>query len=184
MPFIIIQIIQKIDTGPRNMNNVFIENAEELLPYNKEYEKTLYKIKENNPGVEKSNFGGSWHSEDIKDLDSFISLKLYIEGIVKSKKILDKIEFHSMWGNINPPGSWNESHCHSGLALSGCYYVKTDIFTGNFLIEIDDDYLTLPKNNTYIPKDGMMLLFNAEYYHSVNKNLSNEDRISIAFNLL
>ena len=49
--------------------------------------------------------------------------------------------------------------------------------------EIDDDYLTSPETFSFIPKDGMMLLFSSEYYHSVNKNLSEEDRISIAFNL-
>ena len=34
-----------------------------------------------------------------------------------------------------------------------------------------------------IPEPGMLLLFDAEYYHSVNTNLSNYDRISIAFNI-
>ena len=63
------------------------------------------------------------------------------------------------------------------------YYIKTNILCGDFLIEIDDDYLTSPETFSFIPKDGMMLLFSSEYYHSVNKNLSEEDRISIAFNL-
>jgi len=43
--------------------------------------------------------------------------------------------------------------------------------------------LTPPETCSFIPEDGMMLLFSPEYYHSVNKNLSKEDRISIAFNL-
>ena len=76
------------------MNNVFVEvNAEELLSHNKEYEKTLYEIKEENPGIKKSNFGGGWHSEDITNLESFTSLKLYIECIVERKKILDILNF-------------------------------------------------------------------------------------------
>ena len=176
-------IIQKTGTKLRNMNNVLVENAEELLSHNKEYEKTLYDIKEENPGIKKSNFGGGWHSEDITNLESFASLKLYIECIVERKKILDNFKFHSMWGNINPPGAWNENHHHSGLALSGCYYIKTNTSCGDLLIEIDDDYLTPPETCSFIPEDGMMLLFSSEYYHSVNKNLSKEDRISIAFNL-
>ena len=114
------------------MNNVIVENAEELLSHNKEYEKILYEIKEKSPGIEKSNFGGGWHSEDITNLESFTSLKLYIERIVERKKILDNFKFHSMWGNINPPGAWNENHHHSGLALSGCYYIKTNIFGTGF----------------------------------------------------
>ena len=115
---IIIQIIQKIGIIQKNMNNVIVENAEELLSHNKEYEKILYEIKEKNPGIKKSNFGGGWHSEDITNLESFTSLKLYIERIVERKKILNNFKFHSMWGNINPPGSWNENHHHSGLDLS------------------------------------------------------------------
>ena len=60
---IILQIIQKIGIMPKNMNNVIVENAEELLSHNKEYEKILYEIKEKSPGIEKSNFGGGWHSD-------------------------------------------------------------------------------------------------------------------------
>ena len=59
----------------------------------------------------------------------------------------------------------NENHHHSGLVLSGCYYIKTNILCGDFLIEIDDDYLTPPETYTFIPKDGMMLLL------SLKKNL-------------
>ena len=78
MLFIILEIIQKIGIMPKNMNNVLTENAEELLSHNKKYERILYEIKEKSPGIEKSNFGGGWHSEDITNLESFTSLKLYI----------------------------------------------------------------------------------------------------------
>ena len=164
------------------MKRIFETIIDDLIPYNKDYKDALYEIKKKSSGVKKSNSGG-WHSEDISNFITFLSLKRVIDRIVKKEKLFDRTEFHSMWGNINPPLTWNERHNHPGLALSGCYYIQTGTLAGNFLIEEDDDYFNLPPITEIVPQDGMLIIFDAEYYHSVNKNLSKEDRISIAFNL-
>ena len=161
---------------------IFETTIDDLIPHNKDYKEALYTLKEKSTGVQKSNSGG-WHSENILNFMSFTSLKRVIQNTAQKENLLDKVDFHSMWGNINPPSSWNERHNHSDFALSGCYYVQAGFLTGNFLIEEDVDYFNLPTPKEIIPEPGMLLLFDAEYYHSVKENLSKEDRISIAFNI-
>ena len=161
---------------------IFETILDDLIPYNKDYKEALYNLKEKSPGVQKSNSGG-WHSENILNLMSFTSLKRVIQYTIQKENLLNNVDFHSMWGNINPTSSWNERHNHSGYALSGCYYIQIGFTAGNFLIEEDNDYFNLPSTTEIVPETGMLILFDAEYYHSVNTNLSNYDRISIAFNL-
>ena len=161
---------------------IFEKTLDDLIPYNKDYKDALYNLKEKSPGVKKSNSGG-WHSDNILELASFISLKRVIKYTIQTELFLNQVDFYSMWGNINPTSTWNERHNHSDFALSGCYYVQAGWSSGNFLIEEDDDYLNLPKPKEIISEPGMILLFDANYYHSVKENLSNYDRISIAFNI-
>ena len=131
------------------MKRIFETIIDDLIPYNKDYKDALYEIKKKSSGVKKSNSGG-WHSEDISNFITFLSLKRVIDRIVKKEKLFDRVEFHSMWGNINPPLTWNERHNHSGLALSGCYYIQTGTLAGNFLIEEDDDYFNLNAVATFM----------------------------------
>ena len=161
---------------------IFESILDDLIPHNRDYKDALYNLKEKNSGVHKSNSGG-WHSENILNLVSFTSLKRVIEYTIQKENLLNNVDFYSMWGNINPTSSYNVRHNHSDFALSGCYYIQAGWSTGNFIIEEDIDYFNLPTPKEIIPEPGMLLLFDAEYYHSVKENLSKEDRISIAFNI-
>jgi hypothetical protein len=84
-----------------------------------------------------------------------------------------------LWININFPGSYNSFHNHlsEGCIGSAAYYVKVSEDSGDFV------YKDIEDNIRYItPKEGMIINFSKELMHGVEPNVSEEDRISIAFN--
>ena len=100
------------------------------------------------------------------------------------------------WVNINPPGSKNEMHEHISRAafISGVLYIKVPKNSGNivfhdprhFLITQSEPLLYYNRGNSsssYSPKENELLLFPYWLVHNVEENLSNEDRISISFNI-
>lgn len=113
-----------------------------------------------------------------------------IDGYVKPHHELYKLEkkMHElvpeavqtqMWININPPGAYNILHDHISkhCIRSATYYVKVNELSGDFVYKDDQNY------QQYItPQPGMGLVFETHVKHAVEPNLSNQDRISIAFN--
>lgn len=79
----------------------------------------------------------------------------------------------NIWLNINYPGSYNSPHIHQG-DRSGVYYVKVPEGSG--------DLVFTKTMETIIPKPGMLITFDAKEEHAVEPNLSDEPRISFAFN--
>lgn len=112
-------------------------------------------------------------------------------GIKKTSKDLDCIDF---WFNIAPAGSYQEYHIHPKSDFSLVYYVKTQKNCGNIVFQSSNsmtDMFPLPVDeNTYAsyntcfytPRDSLLLIFRSNLNHMVEKNLSSEDRISIAMN--
>jgi len=148
--------------------------------------KSSYLIKAKTPTVNKSNKGPGWQSPDdiflnpnFKNLADFINL----EGQKFTKD--SKISLHSMWVNISPPGSFNSLHNHAHNTnqknLSGVLYLKTPPNCGGIVFM---DPLNFNGKFTFSVNEGTIYFFDSRLYHSVEPNLSNEDRISIAFNFL
>ena len=100
--------------------------------------------------------------------------------IVPNKGLgFDRDEF---WFNIAKPGESTGWHDHKkGSILSGVYYLKVPQNSGNICFRIKQD------KKWYFyeieSKENMLLLFDSKLEHSVKKNLSNQKRVSIAFNL-
>ena len=101
-----------------------------------------------------------------------------------------------MWVNINKTGDYNEIHDHNpydGTALSGVFYVKTPANCGRIRFYDPRPFITKAPDmqyyndgNTYHyfdPEPNMLLIFPAWLKHMVEPNKSNEDRISISFNI-
>ena len=107
---------------------------------------------------------------------------------------IDDLECNDFWFNIGEPGSYQEYHMHPRSDFSLVYYVKTNKDSGNIIFQdtssISDtfplvtDTLTYASFRTcsYTPKDSLVLIFRSGLAHMVEKNMSNEDRISIAMN--
>ena len=153
-------------------------------------------------GINKSNIKG-WHSKDF-DLDhsepkkfiKFISSS--IEQVMtdmnwdKEKQV---VKINNMWAIINTGGSSNAQHQHGNSNISGAYYVRAPKNSGDIVFydprpapvyfhpNAKSPNLLNAQVNSVSPKEGVLVLFPSYLDHSVNKNLSNEERIVISFNI-
>jgi uncharacterized protein (TIGR02466 family) len=164
----------------------------------KEY---CYHLKDNTEGVTISNRGG-WHSKEIIQPlpDALNELFSNFEGFVNDycSQItgLNNLMLGNFWVNINQKYDYNRSHDHQNSILSGVYYVDCEgDDVGNFVAERDDAaefFLGSYKNVSgftgtsfsITPLTGFAFLMPSWVLHSVEQNLTDRDRISIAFNLV
>ena len=174
--------------------NGFSEIQDELIDY-------VYKMREKDPvGHTISNRRG-WQSscfsleneDDI--LQNFLTNCLSeFPPIEKSIKL-----FVSAWININPPEAFNLKHNHPTSDLSGVLWIKSQKDCGNIIFESPRSFAThqeidsytedFKKNNNYFhsyyfpPTEGRIIVFPSHLEHYVDFNKSNEDRISVSFNI-
>ena len=153
-------------------------------------------------GISKSNIKG-WHSKDfdMQEIEpkNFIKFILpAIEQVITDmnwEKQKQSININNMWAIINTGGSANLRHQHGNSTISGAYYVRAPKNSGDivFYDPRPAPVYTYPKAlnpnllnaqvNGISPKEGALVLFPSYLDHSVNENLSNEERIVISFNI-
>ena len=161
-----------------------------------------YKQRELDPqGKVISNRGG-WHSSFFNVTDDNIISHTLGEGFGKSIfTSLDpslKLSI-TYWIMINSPNSYNTSHTHPEAHFSGVLWLKVPENSGK--IKFDNpfshtgyaetlSYLDEVKDQTafyhsmfFTPKAGKMLSFPSALRHEVLLNESDEDRISISYNI-
>ena len=100
------------------------------------------------------------------------------------------------WANVNAPGTSHGMHSHPNNFLSGVYYVQTQVGadTINFhdprmqtgIIRPPVTDLTAHNTDQVVVrvKSGTLLMFPSYMQHSVSRNESNLERISISFNIM
>ena len=106
-----------------------------------------------------------------------------------------QVEITSSWVNIHKKGDWAQSHKHMNSVLSGVVYLKVPENSGDILFESPIELFgptlifNYQSNNilnrgeySFTPKKSKLYLFPSHLKHSVLQNLSNDDRISLAFN--
>ena len=165
---------------------------------------TFIKKTQNNDqiGINKSNIKG-WHSKDFdlqetvtKNFIEFISPA--IEGVITDmnwEKEKQKININNMWAIINTGGSKNLRHQHGNSTISGAYYVRAPENSGDIVFydprpapvysypkAVNPNILNAQVNGIS-PKEGALVLFPSYLDHSVNENLSNDERIVVSFNI-
>ena len=164
----------------------------------------IYKFKEKNSGISKISNRGGWQSESKKIFvsEGFDKFAEYIvpsiTELLKSYEIEKEIRIVQMWLNVNDPNSYNVCHRHPGSDLSGVLWIKQTPESGRFVFDdIDnvDQILTTNINPQYLKEknmlpeivpeyqDGTVILFPSMLTHRVEINETDEDRISISFNL-
>ena len=166
----------------------------------------VYSEREKDPtGIELSNQGGGWHSNNEYHffenyLNDFVTaaLKDYFSN---TDIFVSKFEFSiiGLWMNINPPGASNKAHMHPGSHFSGVFWIKLPKDSGSITFQNDTSFkcfneflvynttfkkdTILYQNYALFPGEGAMVLFPSSLYHCVEPNKSNEDRISVSFNV-
>ena len=153
-------------------------------------------------GILKSNVKG-WHSKDFdlkaKEPQNFISI---IQPNIKNAiddmnwdKNNQIIKITNMWAIINKGGAANLRHHHGNSTLSAAYYVRAPQESGDIVFydprpapvyshpkSLEPNYLNAMVNSIS-PVEGSLVLFPSYLDHSVNENISNEERIVISFNI-
>jgi uncharacterized protein (TIGR02466 family) len=201
-------MIEKQDVFPTPIYLGSIENSQEL---NKVIIKKLFELRKKDEGVQKSNILG-WHSnyhlhkdKDLHEVPEFNFLKTCLyqaaNQIVKTLGYDIPVIFDDLWGNINTKFSSNQIHDHPNTILSGAYYLQipqpvstlqlydprpVKSFIAKSLAPksktIKNQYNT--NTITVTPVEGNFIFFPSWLKHSVETNLSDEDRISISFNFV
>ena len=144
----------------------------------------LYKIQKETPSVQKSNIGGYQSPPHLNFRPEFSFLVNFLNSSVFDLTGDPNIKVSNMWGNISYFANSNAIHTHTdkgydNSTLSGILYLNTPPNSGNLLF-----YNPLSVNNALpiTPEEKDLILFPSYIPHSVDINLSQEDRISLAFN--
>ena len=156
-------------------------------------------------GRQISNNGG-WQSKDFKlqDHDEFTNFVDTVTDMslscLKDYGFVDgayKLEMLNGWFNVNQKGNSNQIHTHGGSFISGTYYVQAEQdqselifyknFTEDFVIssagQIDNFTAISGATCRYPPKTGRLILFPSYVPHGVMPSTSDNERISLAFNM-
>lgn len=170
---------------------------------NKSIKDYCLKVRKENPGVTISNRGG-WHSNELllpipQDLELlFNDLTLFVNDVCARYTGIDYLMLGNWWININGKGDYNLSHDHQRSVISGTYYVSVpDQNMGDLVLERGDNmgfFLTgdIKRKTTMAnvelcvkpARESTFYLFPSWVKHRVERNESNKERISIAFNFV
>jgi uncharacterized protein (TIGR02466 family) len=160
-----------------------------------------YDIKNNQQSRSFTNKGG-FQSDFVDDLpemqDLIFEIEIRLENLREIFKFKDakRLAVESMWININPPFSYNNFHTHINSYISGVFYIDVPENSGNiefkhpailqplFVTEdIFEEYNAYNSSKWIIsPEQNQLIMFPGWLEHGVSQNLSEHDRISIAFN--
>jgi len=146
--------------------------------------------------------GQGWQSEQtLHDREEFQDLVACAGNATRSiLRFLqighEAFEITGCWATVLARGAAHKAHSHPNNYLSGVYYVRT--FPGADTINFHDPRnqagvirppvveLTAENTDQVVVKvtNGTLLLFPAYLEHSVDANTSEEERISVSFNIM
>ena len=146
--------------------------------------------------------GQGWQSdqtlherEEMRDLISCVSN--VAKSILRFLRLgYDAFEITGCWATVLAKGAMHKAHSHPNNFLSGVYYVRTPLGadTINFhdprnqarVIRPPVVELTAENTDQVVVKvtNGTLLVFPSYLEHSVDANMSEEERISISFNIM
>ena len=146
--------------------------------------------------------GHGWQSEQtLHEREEFQDLVACVDNATRSiLRFLqighDAFEITGCWATVLTRGAAHKAHSHPNNYLSGAYYVRTHpgADTINFhdprnqagVIRPPVVKLTAENTDQVVVKvtNGTLLLFPAYLEHSVDANTSEEERVSISFNIM
>ena len=179
----------------------------EAAQFNQELLEEGCRLRTADEGVSMSNRGG-WHSTGNLYAQTAPCIQRLKEMsrtavIGSTRKMNAKADPDSFgiklfaWMNANPPGGYNAPHTHPGAHWSGVYYVsQPKVETGSSgKIEFLDPRSDLPNwqmlkilafdpKISIRPEPGEMILFPSYLVHWVHPNVTEEERVTIAFNAI
>ena len=174
--------------------NGFNEIQDELIDF-------VYNMREKDPvGHTISNRRG-WQSSCFSiDNEDDVLKKFLTNCLAEFPPIKKSVRlFVSAWVNINPPEAFNMKHNHPTSDLSGVLWIKSQKDCCNIVFDSPRSFAThqeiecynedFKENNNYFhsfsfnPIAGRLIVFPSHLEHHVDFNESEEDRISVSFNI-
>ena len=165
---------------------------------NQKYKNFLMELSKRTEGERRSNRNGwqsdtfLWREEIFKPLlDETLNASKIIANNLSNKE-LPQMVVRAMWGNINPKGGFNFTHVHPSGWMSGVYYIQLPEKNNEIVFQdprsarmMDFQRSSLIKDEyfSHYPKVGELLLFPSWLPHFVTPNTSDQNRISISFNV-
>lgn len=162
----------------------------------------IYEYQKVDEGRSISNIGGWQSSKNFREEESFGEYLEYIQNHVNklcNDTLKSSVYIYDLWININQKHDFNWQHVHPETHLSGVFWIKSPENCGKLIFEspqsfsdwkiyknLKQDYVDqyfLQESACFSSKEGSMMIFPPNLRHGVTPNLSNEDRISMAFNL-
>ena len=170
----------------------FDSKKQELIDY-------AYNLRDNERGRTASNRGGYQSlAFPVKGGDILQDLLINIMSNIPSFNNNVDVVCDS-WVNINPPLSFNVKHCHPNCDIAGVLWIKIPENSGDIVFHSPYNYISYNEMICYTrefqekgkyfhdykfpAREGNLLLFPAHLEHKVGDNNSDEDRISVSFNL-
>ena len=165
---------------------------------NQKYKNFLMELSKRTEGERRSNRNGwqsdtfLWKENIFKPLLDQILDSTQVIARNLSNKELPQMVVRAMWGNINPKGGFNFTHVHPSGWLSGVYYIQLPENNNEIVFQdprssrmMDFQRSSLIKDEyfSHYPKVGELLLFPSWLPHFVTPNTSEQNRISISFNV-
>jgi uncharacterized protein (TIGR02466 family) len=189
---------------PTTIQVTDVENADAL---NAQLCKGTYDLMESQPNTKPDSWACNVYTsilsgERLTDIEPFTPLKaIILEEVNKfARELRFDIDRHpprinECWVNVYGKGHSQEAHTHRNHVFSGIYYPKAPegcgevVFYSHLVDQMLEPPITemTPLNTPTFrvkPAPGRMVLFRSWLRHSVMPSEIEEDRISIAFNIV
>ena len=120
-------------------------------------------------------------------------IKIHVEDYFKVWNFNQpcNLKISEIWVNIAKTNGYQEEHNHGSYLFSGVLYINTNKSSGDFQFSnplpseniLLHDSNIFPKYFSIQPQNNMIILFPGWFNHRALPNYSDEDRISISFNI-
>ncbi len=164
-------------------------------------ERYCHKAQEISPGRVISNYGG-WQSNDLpledpETVDFRNAINREISKLLETQGLSTNFKISNYWLNVNNRGDFNRPHSHGFSTLAGVFYIKAPLGSGKLVLRnpiqahgfcIDEKFIKNWNAFNSItweiePEENKLLLWPAWIDHYTFPNTTNDERISIAFNV-
>lgn len=166
---------------------------------NKQVENFLYSLKESQTNSDVHSNRKGWQKNELQNMPQLKNLidaigEQFHNFIQRELNPISPCKFYlgNMFCNINPTGAYHLPHIHEG-DFTGVYYVKAPKNCGNLCLinphqcqstaKMTSLFANVKLEEKIEPIEGCGYFFPTYINHYVEENLSDEDRISISYNI-
>ena len=134
----------------------------------------IYELKSQSTPALRSNILG-WQSKQYSDTKEIPWIDKFLKNCFSTANLTNIPT--AVWFNVNSKNAHHRWHSHGAASTIGIFYIRIPNDSGNIEFRHNKEILSIT------PYEGLLLIAPAGIEHQVLPNNSNEDRISMAFNL-